>query len=885
RPTVARHHTFFETFGENSELVARLAAVRAQVEASSAHSSDLVLFFHPDGTIHSASRACRQLFGLEPEQLVGANCVELAHPADRSRLAADFASIPYFGDFVRSEFRILDPTGAVRWLEEIATNVVDDPNVGCLVGNLRDITERKVAEESVVFQARLLAAVGQAVIATDTDGAVTYWNGAAQATYGWTASEAIGQPISTILRPVPGWEAVTERIRPQIDEGKSWMGELWVQTKQGSTIPVQLTDTAIYDETGAAIGTIGVSSNIARRLQSDASNLLLSAIVESSQDAIFSATEDGIVLTWNGGAARLFGRTPAEVIGQHLSTVLPNGRADDVRHVFDQAMAGQFVDNFDTRGRRSDGTDVNLSISVSPIRSPTGEIIGTSAIARDITERTQFIQQIEADRRRLSVAQASAMLGSFEIDTANGKVTRSDEMWRLLGRNPGPATELAYDHVHPDDRDQVRVFIEALINGRGAMTSEYRILRPDGGVRWVLSRAGRLSGQDDHIIAGTMLDITERHDAAAALAYQATHDWLTDLPNQANLHAALSVALSTPSNGQVALAAIDLDHFKLINDQSGHPVGDQTLRAVADRLRARLPDSDVVARSGGDEFIAMRCDVDGMEGAHDFAVSVAAALADPLRISDRLMEVTASIGVTLSTAADTPGSLLRDADDAMYQAKSEGRNRFTLLGAASKAHGHRRQAIAAALPLALEAGQFHLEYQPVIDLRTDTVAGFEALIRWNHPTLGVIRPDEFISVAEHTGVILPIGAWVLETALAQLAVWRADRRLPTDLWMALNVSAHQLAQPSFVVRVVEAIEGAGVPAPAVHLEITESILMNRIESALTIITELQATGIKVSIDDFGTGYSSLSYLTKFPFQTLKIDRSFIADLDDSPASM
>jgi EAL domain-containing protein (putative c-di-GMP-specific phosphodiesterase class I) len=223
-------------------------------------------------------------------------------------------------------------------------------------------------------------------------------------------------------------------------------------------------------------------------------------------------------------------------------------------------------------------------------------------------------------------------------------------------------------------------------------------------------------------------------------------------------------------------------------------------------------------------------------------------------------------------------SLLRDADDAMYQSKSSGRNCFTVLDHLSKARGHRRQSIAAALPDALERNEFHLEYQPVVHMRTGAVAGFEALIRWDHPTIGAIMPDEFISLAEHTGLIIPIGSWVLRTALEQLATWRSDPRLPADLWMALNVSAHQLSQPRFVEEVSAVVSSVGVAADAVHLEITESILMNRIDDALRIIGELQATGINVSIDDFGTGYSSLSYLSQLPVNTIKIDRSFVSSL-------
>ena len=213
-----------------------------------------------------------------------------------------------------------------------------------------------------------------------------------------------------------------------------------MQPKNGAPIPVSLTDTPVFDDAGNRIGTIGVSSDISERRRTEEATALLSAIVESSRDAIFSANSAGILMTWNGGASDLFGDTGAEMIGRHLSSVLPIGRDDDVRHVFTSALRGDTVDHVDTRGQRADGTDVHVAISVSPIRSRSGEIIGTSTIARDVTERVVFLEQIEADRRRLAVAQASARLGSFEIDLDTGLVSRSDELCRILGVEPGTST-------------------------------------------------------------------------------------------------------------------------------------------------------------------------------------------------------------------------------------------------------------------------------------------------------------------------------------------------------------------------------------------------------------------------------------------------------------
>ena len=623
----------------------------------------------------------------------------------------------------------------------------------------------------------------------------------------------------------------------------------------------------------------GISSDVGQRRRSEDATALLSAIVESSRDAIFSAGCDGILMTWNGGAAALFGYTTVEIIGAHLSSVLPTGRDDDVGHVYAAALRGGIVESFDTRGQRADGTDVHIAVSVSPIRSRSGEIVGTSTIARDVTERVVFLQQIEAERRHLAVAQASARLGSFEIDLATGNVVRSDELCRMLGVDLGTATGINLDHVHPDDLERVRWLSEVVSAGREDVEATYRIVRPDGVTRWVLSKTTPVRGPDSNKVTGTMLDITERHEAELSLVHQATHDSLTQLPNRASLNNSLERAmLLSEADHLVGVAVVDIDHFKQVNDGVGHTGGDEALKAVADRLRAGLRPSDTVARVGGDEFVVVRHEASTLVDADQLGADVIGLLRDPVAISDRELQLTVSVGVTRSTTADSPASLLRDADDAMYQAKRDGKNQVVVFDHHARARAHRRQSVARALPQALERNELHLEYQPILELAGLEVAGFESLLRWVHPELGAITPDEFIPIAETTGLIRSIGAWVLDQSVRQLAVWRADPGFRPDLWMAINVSARQLAEPDFVDQVASAIERAGVPGGAVHLEITESVLMDRVDNALRTIIELQASGVSMSIDDFGTGYSSLSYLSRLPVETIKIDRSFVNGL-------
>ncbi|MEP7203321.1 MAG: EAL domain-containing protein [Ilumatobacteraceae bacterium] len=755
-----------------------------------------------------------------------------------------------------------------------------------------EMAEMEVCRAQIRFQTAMVAAADQAIVGTDGDGGIVHWNDAAEAIYGWTSEEALGRGVAALFEPQTGRDVDGDESLSRLLAGEPWTGDLLVQTKSGVLIPVMLSTTVVYDE-GVRVGTISVASDISARLRSEEAAALLSAIVASSRDAIFSANAAGTIDTWNGGASTLFGYEEHQMIGRHLGVVLPIGDDETMHDVFERALRGDPVDSVDACGKCADGSEVRVSISVSPIRARSGTITGTSMIARDVTERVALLHRIDVDRRRLAAAQASAKLGSFEVDLRTGGVARSDEMCRIMGLDPTSDASAGFGlkNIHPDDHDQLRQLLAeaaALTDegepaaGRNDGELTYRIVRPDGEVRWVLSQATVLRGPDSDVLAGTMLDVTDRHDADVALVHRATCDALTDLPNRASLHHALVAALSSAdSDHPVALAVIDVDRFKLVTDGLRHSSGDQALRALTARFCSGLRPTDVVFSMSGDGFAVVRTGVQSLEDAHDLGNDIMVLLDEPLVLDDRDLLLTVSVGVTLSTLTDTPQSLLRDADDAMYQAKNEGRDQVKVFDHHARCRAHRRQSIAEALPAAFENDELHLEFQPVIELSTGEVAGFEALLRWNHVVLGSIPPAEFIPVAEATGLILRIGVWVLDRSLQQLAEWLADPRVGKDLSMAINVSAQQLGDPRLVDQVRDATVRAGVPASSVHLEITESVLMDRVDNALATIVELQSAGFSVSIDDFGTGYSSLSYLSRLPIDMVKIDRSFVGGLGAS----
>ncbi len=599
-----------------------------------------------------------------------------------------------------------------------------------------------------------------------------------------------------------------------------------------------------------------------------------------SNDLVVFSAADGMIEWVSPALARLFGVRADEIIGLNGVDLI---HADDrARVVFEGGSIHNRGDQvtIDFRVVDADGRIRWIEeIATNLLDDPAvGSVVGN---LRDVTERVELLERIEIDRRRLADAQAAARLGSFEVDLRTGDIVRSDELCRILGLPVGSTANASGLHaVHPDDRTMLTERLDRAVAGHDLDEVEYRIVRPDGEVRWVLVQGVRLVEANKNVLSGTMLDITDRQRADEALAFQATHDWLTELPNPASLHASLQHTLAEAGpDTQVFVAAIGIDNFAHVNDIAGTSTGDDVLRAVAARLRVQAAPGDLVGRVRGDEFIVAR-HAAGDVDATAFGQSLKALLGESLELEFHHLaspRLSFSVGVTVSSVGDSPESMLADADAAMREAKSTGGDLVVVFSEVARARATRRRSIAAALPFALERDEFHLEYQPILDLISLETVGFEALLRWDHPELGRIAPDEFIPIAEANRLIVPVGTWALDRALHQLADWHRTPGVSAELWMAVNVSAQQLST-DFPAIVREAVERSGVPAESVHIEITESVLMDRIDLALPIFGDLRSFGINISIDDFGTGYSSLSYLSRLPVDIIKIDRSFVESL-------
>ena len=540
------------------------------------------------------------------------------------------------------------------------------------------------------------------------------------------------------------------------------------------------------------------------------------------------------------------------------------------------------------RHRRRDGTIVQAEVKTSSV--VVGGRILELVVARDVTDELRLIQALSESDDTLREAQEIAHLGRFEWDIQGDQVRWSDELFKIFGADPG-SFEATYDaymrRVHPEDRRLAERSIEETLRSGAPLASEYRIVVPDGSIRWLHSRA-RLVQDEDGLplrLLGICQDITTQKTTEAALTRLALQDPLTGLPNRALFLDRLALALRRQEREgrSVAVLFVDLDRFKTVNDTLGHYAGDQLLIAVADRLGRILRPGDTIARLGGDEFAVVCEGLGGPPGAEEIAVRILATLVAPVLVEGQEIMASASIGIVVSEPDSTPDTMLRDADTAMYEAKDAGRNRYQIFDPASRARTLARLRRAEELRLALDRAELRLCYQLEVDLAEEATTGVEALVRWQHPTLGLLPPAEFIDVAEETGLVVPLGDWVLREACRELA--RRDPEInPGGLRLSVNLSARQLGESELINTVREVLVETGLDPSRLCLEITESVLMDDVESSIEALLDLKALGVRLAIDDFGTGYSSLSYLRRFPVDVVKLDRSFVAGLGVDPAA-
>ena len=539
---------------------------------------------------------------------------------------------------------------------------------------------------------------------------------------------------------------------------------------------------------------------------------------------------------------------------------------------------------------RTDGRTVDVEIAALPYddENHDGELPAVMLMARDVSERNRALKTAAARENHIRKIMDTVVDGLITFDrrgiigTANPAAEKifGYDTGQLISRNVRILMDMP---LNTDTSGFIEVDEDAAAGRTRLLGGDYHVegRRQDGSKFPVEVALGMLKEGERHIYIGALKDVTERKEQEERLRYLATRDPLTRMPNRRLFTELLEVAIrkADESGSRFAVLFIDLDHFKNINDALGHVTGDMVLQSVGKRLEDCLSEGDTVAHLSGDEFPILLNGIKDRAAAEDKARHFLREIAKPFVIDAKEIYTTGSIGIVLyPDSASTIGDLMRNVDTAAYYAKEQGRDTYQFYTERLSDEAQRRLEIETGLGRALESDQLKLFYQPKVDLGMRTITGAEALLRWDSPNLGSVSPDEFIPIAEATGLIVPIGDWVLRTACKEAATWR--KLIADEVHVGVNLSSVQFLQGDLFNKVENALAESGLPARLLDLELTESILVANPEETINTLKRLKDMGAYVSIDDFGTGYSSLSYLTRFPLDNLKIDRAFVTNLPD-----
>ncbi|MGA9110363.1 MAG: PAS domain S-box protein [Smithella sp.] len=607
------------------------------------------------------------------------------------------------------------------------------------------------------------------------------------------------------------------------------------------------------------------------------------SIMENATDMIYMTDAIGCFTFFNPTAVKLTGYKESDLIGKHFSELIaPEGRAEAVRFYSIQFVKKIPDTNYEgpllTRDKRVIWVGQHVQLIIDD-----GQIVGFRAIARDITERKHMEEALRQSEEKYRSILENIQEGYFEVDLAGNFTFVNDSMSRITGYSKEELAGTNYRQFSDEENSKIvfQTFNRVFKTGEPSGGFDWLMIRKDGSKRYIEASASLQKDSSDKPIGfkGVIRDITERKRMEQELSHMATHDALTGLPNRLMFSQLLNHAIlsSQRNKKQLAVLFVDLDRFKIINDSLGHEAGDQLLQEIARRFRQSLRSVDVVARLGGDEFIIFIEDFNELNQVAILAQKILTAAIKPIVLMGEECRVTASIGISIYPEnGEDEQTLIKNADVAMYFAKEEGKNNYQFYSKNIHSTANERLSIETNLRLALERKEFSLKYQARLDFETGAITGVEALLRWDNPYLGSVTPTQFIPVAEETGLIVPIGRWVMKTACAQNVAWQ-NQGLP-PVCMSVNLSLRQLMDDNLLEDIRVILKESGMSPNLLELEITESMVMNNPTRLIAVLTKIKELGLRLAIDDFGTGYSSLAQIKHFPIDTLKVDRSFIRNL-------
>lgn len=813
--------------------------------------------------------------------------LRVIHPEDREWVFNQTLESTSSGKEVDYEYRVFAKSGEMHWVRDRGCLIRDENGeVICREGIMLDITARIRTEEELKHSEEkyrnLFENANDIIYVHDLDGNYISLNLAAERVFGYSREEAMALNMAEVVVP-EHLKMVREKLRQKIcGDAEQTAYELDCVKKDGSQITLEVNSTVIR-KNGLPIAVQGIARDITERKQTEEEirdrEQRYRDLFENANDLIYTHDLKGNFTSLNRAGERITGYSRDEALQMNIAMVVAPESLTAAREMTAKKLAKEAATTYETEIIAKNGRRVSLELSTRLIFSK-GVPVGVQGIGRDITERRRAEERLKDSERRFR------QLGEgiyHQVWTAepDGKLDYVNERtMAYFGRSAEELIDGGWrDAIHPDDLEQCERLWESSIHSGRYFEMQFRLRRKDGTFRWHIGRANPGLDPEGNIIKwyGTNTDIDDQKQSEAKLNHIARHDPLTDLPNRIEFMSHLRSAVERARTNQVARFAVlflDLDRFKVINDSLGHIVGDKLLTQIAERLNKLVRPGDVVARLGGDEFTILLNRTGGRDDVVRIAERVQRNISKAFMIDGYEVFTSASIGIIVSDEImREPEDFLRDADSAMYRAKESGKARYEIFDSEMHVRNMNLLQIETELRHAVERGEFEVHYQPIVDLSSGTINEFEALIRWRHPQMGLVSPDDFISVAEESGMIVPIGQWILGEACRQLAKWQRKVRRP--LSVSVNLSAKQLMHPALINQIQSILRSTGLQARHLKLEVTESTVMEHSERSLSVLKRLAAMGVSLSTDDFGTGYSSLSYLQEFPFDRLKIDRSFI----------
>lgn len=845
-----------------------------------------------DGRIlHCNAALCRMLGYVSPNEAVGQQLdADLFNSPDQMSLEDSLRDGNGLASF---EQCLLGKDGRTVWVVNSATRLAGEDGSGPVIeGTLIDITERKSREEDLRRFAAIVRCSDEAIISLTKSGTIETWNAGAERIYGYHPEEVLGAPFD-ILVPAGRASEIQEMLE-KVRRGPEVMRSETVHLKKGGRLlEISLAVSPIKDGGGNILGASAIARDITDQKRAEEalrqSEVQYRLLFDGNPVPMWVFANKTLkFLAVNEAAIRHYGFSKEQFLEMTIADIRPEEDVPALLRATSSRICGLQEPNV-WRHRKKDGTVIDVEIVSHDLdfHGIEAELVAV----RDITERKQAEEALRQAEEKYRVFFEDAIVGIFQT-TPDGRPLSINRALAQLHGYDSPEELLAeVTNLHEQlfvDPNKLREWGQ-LLESKGAVRgAEVELRRKDGTKKWALVSLRAVRDVHGQIVLheGTVEDITDRKVAEERVRFLAYYDALTGLPNRTLLQDRLAKALAGARRRKekLALLFLDLDRFKNINDSLGHSSGDLLLQDVAARLKERAREQDTVARVGGDKFLIVLTSIKDVPDAAVAAERILDSLAAPFVVNGQTLDVTCSLGISIFPEHGTDGeALIKNADAAMYSAKDGGRNTFRFFTQDLEARVAERLTLENSLRHAIDRNEFFLMYQPQMDIATGEITGLEALLRWRHAELGLVPPDKFIRIAENSGLIVPIGEWVLRTACSQARKWHDDGVLAGPV--AVNVSAVQFRQENFRDLIRAVLHETGLSPQYLELELTESLLLSDADVMFSVFSELKSIGLKLAIDDFGTGYSSLSYLKRFPVSKLKIDRSFIRDVavnsDDS----